>query len=222
MDEDFEEEVKKFFQEQQKRVERILNRFDDTIDLESIVYSEDLEEDIKESDELLLLIFLLYLPQAFRVGWDEVLKSLELDNEISSQDIADARRRSHFIIPQIQGTTLRAIRTHGERSNTLDALKEKIAVIFLGWQTHRANMIAQTETTLATRRGGDSIVQLALLQGKIEKHWYDQNDEKVCQLCRTNTNAGWIDARMDFPNGNYTHPRCRCYIRYRNIPLYAP
>ena len=203
MDEELERELQRFFREQQVAV------------LSAINSGEDVERAIDETDAALIALLLLYLPAHFRRGWEAAFADLDVDIPMLTRDENDARQRAREAVPMIQNTTLRGVLAQVEQAENEEALRSGVGMLFAGWQLHRAGMIATTEPVLAQRRGGTSFATQASLQQQLEKHWRDMGDDRVCVICRGNTNAGWLPMGVDFPNGNFTHPRCRCHVQYR-------
>lgn len=83
----------------------------------------------------------------------------------------------------------------------------------------RAHLVAVTEMAEAYGEGNFQTAQEMESAGlEMEKHWHDVGDERVSEGCISNTSAGWIGIRADFPSGHTHEPRfpgCRCYVAYR-------
>lgn len=80
----------------------------------------------------------------------------------------------------------------------------------------RAARIARTETATALGQGAKGA---ALAQGRNEKRWITQADDRVNQpICAANESQGWIKLADPFQSGHDTipgHIQCRCNVRYR-------
>ena len=80
----------------------------------------------------------------------------------------------------------------------------------------RAELVARTETATALGQGNK---QAAVMQGRDEKRWVTQGDDRVSQeVCAPNETQGWISAADAFGSGHDTipgHPDCRCVVEYR-------
>jgi hypothetical protein len=54
------------------------------------------------------------------------------------------------------------------------------------------------------------------------KHWRTKGDELVCETCKANEQAGWIDMTATYPSGHLSppaHDYCRCQESYQGIEL---
>jgi len=88
----------------------------------------------------------------------------------------------------------------------------------------RAETIARTETAEALGQGTKGA---AVAQGRDEKSWITQMDERVdagsaSQPCILNEAQGWIKIGDAFQSGHEqipAHPRCRCNTLYRTAAL---
>ena len=52
----------------------------------------------------------------------------------------------------------------------------------------------------------------------MEKSWADMEDDRVCEDCQKNADAGWIPYDEDFPTGDQCAPHdpgCRCNTQYQ-------
>ncbi len=90
-------------------------------------------------------------------------------------------------------------------------------------QSH-AHLIAVTENRFAYELGRKGTVDEVgeVLGLRFEKKWNDSLDDRVCDICDANTDAGWISKEDTFPSGDETspaHPACRCYVDYRPIEV---
>lgn len=102
----------------------------------------------------------------------------------------------------------------GESLQTLQkALREDVA-----FSAERARTVARTETATALGQGGR---EAALIDGRNEKHWRTQGDDRVSQtICAPNERAGWVKIINPFVSGHETvpgHPNCRCTVSYRTV-----
>lgn len=96
------------------------------------------------------------------------------------------------------------------------ALREDVA-----FSRERARAVARTETATAQGQGARDV---AVSQGRDEKHWITQGDDLVEEDCISNEAAGWIALGDPFPTGVDTipqHPNCRCNVRYRTAELHT-
>ena len=105
---------------------------------------------------------------------------------------------------------------NGESLNTLTKnLSDDLA-----FSPDRARMIARTETATALGQGQR---EAAKSQGRTEKRWVTQADDRVNQpICATNSTQEWIPITAGFQSGHDTipgHINCRCVVQYRNTPL---
>jgi SPP1 gp7 family putative phage head morphogenesis protein len=105
---------------------------------------------------------------------------------------------------------------NGESLNTLTKnLSDDLA-----FSPDRARMIARTETATALGQGQR---EAAKSQGRTEKRWVTQADDRVNQpICATNGTQDWIPITAGFQSGHDTipgHINCRCVVQYRNTPL---
>jgi len=84
----------------------------------------------------------------------------------------------------------------------------------------RAERIARTETATALGQGQK---QAAIHQGRDQKRWVSQGDDRVNQpICATNEAQGWVGVADAFQSGHDTipgHVQCRCTVIYRTAPL---
>ena len=80
----------------------------------------------------------------------------------------------------------------------------------------RATTIAITEIARANSQAALTTYQGARSIGiKVKKEWIVAPDEKVCDDCAENADAGPIDLDADFPSGDDAppgHPDCRCAL----------
>ncbi|HEX7008504.1 MAG TPA: phage portal protein, partial [Phycisphaeraceae bacterium] len=107
-----------------------------------------------------------------------------------------------------------------EQGESLQALARRLRED-LAFSRSRADMIARTETATALGQGAK---QAAIGQGRDQKRWVTQGDDRVEPECRANEAAGWISIKDPFPSGRDTipqHPRCRCSVRYRTASLHG-
>ena len=79
----------------------------------------------------------------------------------------------------------------------------------------RAEGIAITESTNAISAGGESAVRQS---GGIspEDIWITERDARVCPICSPLDGTSRAVWSLKFPSGPPAHPRCRCYLRYKN------
>ncbi len=85
-----------------------------------------------------------------------------------------------------------------------------------GFDEDRATTIAITEIARANSQAALTTYQGARSIGvKVKKAWIVAPDEKVCDDCTENADAGPIDLDDDFPSGDDAppgHPDCRCAL----------
>ena len=81
-------------------------------------------------------------------------------------------------------------------------------------------MIAITETTRAFAEGqklaGDELKK-EFPDVKIFKKWYNNEDDRVCEICEGNSAQGWIPESDTFQSGDDIppgHVNCRCNVEY--------
>lgn len=81
----------------------------------------------------------------------------------------------------------------------------------------RASMIAVTETTRAFAEGqklaGEQLKK-EFPDVKIVKKWYNNEDDRVCEICEGNSAQGWIQEDETFQSGDDIppgHVNCRCF-----------
>ncbi len=87
---------------------------------------------------------------------------------------------------------------------------------------NRAELVAITELRDAHESSQRAQVQGLMDRGyQMEKSWMSTADERRCDICRSNAEAGWIGADDIFPGGMSQapgHPGCRCRAIYRVKP----
>jgi len=87
---------------------------------------------------------------------------------------------------------------------------------------NRAELVAVTELRDAHESSQRTQMQSFIDRGyEIEKSWLTTNDERLCDQCRANAEAGWIGYNDLFPDGKIhapSHPACRCRTIYRIKP----
>jgi len=80
----------------------------------------------------------------------------------------------------------------------------------------RAAMVARTESATALGQGMNTT---ARMQGRDEKRWTTQGDDRVSEeICLPNEAAGWLGMEELFPSEHMMipgHINCRCVTRYR-------
>lgn len=177
----------------------------------------------KYSDEVideLQIVFSLGFKEQFPQAGERVLQSLagdfaerraaqllKVDGDLN---LADATRR------RVRELTARTVR-EGESLQTLArSLREDLA-----FSRSRADMVARTETAEALSEGGH---QAAVQQGRDEKRWVTQGDDRVEADCLANEAAGWIPIDDLFPTGKFRtpqHVRCRCKTSWRTRALFV-
>jgi phage portal protein BeeE len=106
-----------------------------------------------------------------------------------------------------------------ETGESLNTLTDRLSTD-LSFSPDRARMIARTETATALGQGQR---EAAKSQGRTEKRWVTQADDRVNQpICATNGTQDWIPITAGFQSGHDTipgHINCRCVVQYRNTPL---
>lgn len=121
-------------------------------------------------------------------------------NETSRKLVQDAV--SGFI--ENQGSTLQDI---------IDKLKPEFG-------ERRASLIATTETTRAFSQGNQIAFEEASKEfpnAKRVKNWYTNEDERVCEICSGNEEAGEVDYDEPYPSGDMhvpAHPGDRCWEEF--------
>ena len=115
---------------------------------------------------------------------------------------AETRKRMALVVEQ----SIQA----GEGIGTL---QRKIRADF-AFSRERATLIARTETAKALGQGQKVA---AISQGRDEKRWFTQGDDRVRPEHRSNAAAGWLGVADAFPSGEDTIglPNCRCNVVYR-------
>ena len=131
---------------------------------------------------------------------------LRLDGEVSL---------ASFTRKRVQEAVARAIEEGLSLVQLQKTLREDIA-----FSATRAETIARTETATALGQGAK---QASLVQGRDEKRWYTQFDDRVDEDCIANESQGWIKIADTFASGADTvpqHDRCRCNVIYRTAALH--
>ncbi|MFA6111630.1 MAG: phage minor head protein, partial [Candidatus Latescibacterota bacterium] len=119
-------------------------------------------------------------------------------------------------------TTRRGVRTFVaeaiEQGQSLGQIQRNLRDEFM-FSRQRAELVARTESAEALGQG-EKIAALA--QGRDQKRWITQGDDRVEPECLGNQGAGWIGANERFPSGHDVipaHPRCRCRTTFRHTPV---
>lgn len=104
--------------------------------------------------------------------------------------------------------------------NIRDEFKDMATPASQSYVKDRAEVIAVTEVRKAHEYSQKLVRDGLKKQGwKIKKSWMITNDEKCCDICQGNADAGWIDDDDVFPSGDEyppAHPVCRCCSLTRN------
>lgn len=94
-------------------------------------------------------------------------------------------------------------------------LRDRVLGYYERQSQWRAGLAAQYESGTTYEAIRDA---LARNQGFTRHRWVDMGDEKVCDICRGNTAAGWLPIDQAFPSGHRfpcAHPGgCRCWCEY--------
>jgi hypothetical protein len=84
---------------------------------------------------------------------------------------------------------------------------------------NRADLIAVTETATAYEAARQAALERQLAAGQpMQKRWLTVGDERTCNVCNGNAQAGWIAAASLFPSSHVHapgHPACRCTTMHR-------
>ena len=227
-EEDLTEAVREFFRAQDEAVRAAMQSVDASYAISEMADTPAVDSALEQTDVWLAAILIEYLPAWYAAGWQEAADQLASEIGMLMRDEADARRRAREIVPVIQTTTRNALRDEAENAGEMSADRDEAMGFLLygvesryaGWQIHRAELVAVTESQSAIGRGGHALAGLVAISQTVEKHNIDRGDERVCRNCMANTAQGWIPRGQLFSgSGTLTkphHPRCRCRINYRS------
>ena len=232
-EEELTDAVRNFFRVQSTAVRKALRSADVTYAIRELADAPPVGDALEETAALLTAILLEHLPAWYAAGWDEAAEQLLSELEMLMRDEADARRRAREIVPVIQTTTLNALRDEAESAaeqageedleheEALALLVMGVQLRYEGWQEHRAELVAITESQSAIGRGGHALASLVAVSQLVEKHNVDMGDDRVCMNCRSNSSEGWIPLGQLFAASGTLfkphHPRCRCGIQHRIV-----
>ena len=229
-EQDLTDAIRNYFRAQGSAVRTGIRSVDGSYAIEDIADAPPVTDALEETGALLAAILIEHLPGWYEAGWTEAAEQLQSELEMLMRDEADARRRAREIVPVIQTTTQNALRDEAQAAAAQaeedeSSREEALALLILGvgrryegWQDHRAELIARTESQSAGGRGGAALAGLVSVSQLVEKRNIDRGDDRVCIRCRTNTAAGWIPVGDNYPSGTSRrphHPRCRCNELYR-------
>lgn len=134
-----------------------------------------------------------------------------------------AVRRSIEAATEINETTTKQLLRWRQRAATRPDswAKRTLRELFDIYSTSRADLIARHEARLGYETGRQLSAYSMLAAEKIlQKHWYNQGDDRVTDECIANQRAGWITYGGTFPSGAMHPPQhynCRCWLRYREL-----
>ncbi len=133
-----------------------------------------------------------------------------------SQAIEWAEQHCAQLVTQIDEETksqLAKIISDGiENKRGIEGISRDIRAQFTDMAKTRADMIAQTETNTALSQAAMDKMHDMGIDGK---EWITIGDERQCDICRGNEDAGVLAIDDMFPSGDAqppAHPNCRCGI----------
>jgi len=123
-------------------------------------------------------------------------------------------------IQKTTGDQIRTIITKAiDSGQSYQQTAKEISDSFDGMSRDRAQRIAVNEATHAYENGNLMFAQGLEDDGvEMEKAWNTSEDEKVCDTCTENEDAGYIPLNDPFPSGHQVPPAHlgdRCYLTYR-------
>ncbi len=145
--------------------------------------------------------------------------SIGLDYSLVNEGAARwARRYAGELVKQIDGTTLRVLRSAIADFVATPEMTIQDVMDRLPFDSSRAMMVAVTEITRsyaeATIKTGKAL-RRQYPDVKVIKRWFTNEDSLVCDLCRENEDAGEVNIDEPFPSGDDAppaHPGDRCWI----------
>ena len=227
-EDDLAEAVREFFRAQDEAVRAALQSVDVSYAISEMADTPAVDSALEQTDVWLAAILIEYLPAWYAAGWQEAADQLASEIEMLMRDEADARRRAREIVPVIQTTTRNALRDEAENAGEMSADRDEamgfllygVASRYEGWQEHRSELVAVTESQSAIGRGGNALAKLVAISQIVQKHNIDRADDRVCGNCLANTAEGWIPIGQLFAASETLikphHPRCRCRMDYRS------
>ena len=226
-EEELTEAVREFLRAQGEAVREALRSVDLSYAIAEMADTPAVDGALEQTDVLLAGILVAHLPAWYAAGWDEAAEQLASAIDMLMRDEADARRRAREIVPVIQTTTRNALRDEAEnaaaetddRDEAMGLLLYGVDSRYEGWESHRAELIAVTESQSALGRGGMAVARIVAISQIVQKHNVDRGDDRVCMNCMANTGEGWIPLNQFYAaSGTLTkphHPRCRCGQQHR-------
>lgn len=143
---------------------------------------------------------------AQKYALDRASALLQVTGDINIIDLTQAR------VQQLVAATI-------EEGGGLGELAKKLREDY-AFSASRAEAIARTETGRALSQG---TLGAARQQGRDQKSWITQGDDRVEEECLANEGAGWIGIDEQFPSGQDgppAHARCRCALLTRTSSLH--
>lgn len=147
------------------------------------------------------------------IAWDVLTPGLDdYVQEHSAWLVTEINRTTRDAIASSLETGLR----NGER---IEQLRARIQGADAAFGTSRAELIARTETTMATNGAQRSSMSRYKAESgqRVEKSWLSARDARVRDEHRALDDESWIDVDAAFPNGLLQpgEPNCRCTTLYR-------
>jgi len=102
--------------------------------------------------------------------------------------------------------------------HSIDTIAKRLRETVRDMSKERARLIAWTETGYAY---GAAQEKLAQRVGAKYKRWLTAGDDRVCDICKANQEAGKIPVNQPFPGGvmfEIQHPRCKCTTLLEGLP----
>ncbi len=162
----------------------------------------------------------LYLKgSADMIAWGKINRpdvKLPFEGPPQRQAVRYARTRSARMVKGIDAVTrdrlANVISNAIEKKRGVGGLQADIRKVFGDMKTHRARMIARTETAEALE---ESFLDRSKDLGVTGKRWVTVGDDQVTPECMANASEGVVALNHVFSSGTArppVHPRCRCAL----------